>query len=100
MYGLDQLLVTADRERLRVRERELEFRGQPVRSHRCAPRSLPARWMRPACCDSTRKAENLAPFSRVCVPRAKREKIRVGADRLSGRPRPVSRMSTQFRDLI
>ena len=35
--GLDELLVAADRERLRVCERKLEFRCQSIRSHRGIP---------------------------------------------------------------
>ena len=35
--GFDELVVAADGERLRVRERELEFRCQPIHSHPGVP---------------------------------------------------------------
>ncbi len=55
VHRLDELVIAADRERLRIRQRELEFRRQPILSHRGAPGCVPARWMRPAGMDSTRQ---------------------------------------------
>ena len=62
--GLDELLVAADGERLRVRERELEFGRQSIRSHARHPHvDCPGSWGRPAA-DSTRGTVNLSAFLR------------------------------------